>query len=59
MSPLVRYILNALLAAVVGGSIPATTGLSGWELYVAVGVSSAVFAVWNLWQHKPGMEPTK
>ena len=58
MNALLKYLLNALFAVVVGGSVPAATGLTGWELYVATGATALALALFNLWQHKPGVVPS-
>jgi hypothetical protein len=57
MNPWVKYLLNTVLAVVVGGGIPATTGLNGWESYAASGAAAAAIAIFNLWQHKPKTDP--
>ena len=52
MNPYVKTLINALLAALVGGGAPAVAG-ADWPTILITGAVSIIIALINLWQHKP------
>ena len=55
MNPLTKTIVNAILAGLIGGTVPAVNGNSWTEILITGGVA-VIIALINLWQHKPGTE---
>lgn len=52
MNPYVKTFINALIAALVGGGVPAVSG-ADWPTVIMTGVVAIIVALINLWQHKP------
>ena len=52
MAPWIKTLLNALVAGVVGGSVPTVAG-GDWKEILAMGGVAIVLALFNLWQHRP------
>ena len=56
MDPALKTFISAILSGVIGGTIPTVAG-SDWKTITASAAACAIIGVFNLFIHKPTMEP--
>ena len=52
MTPLIKTFINALVAGLLGGSVPIVAG-EDWSNILISGLIAVIIALLNLWQHRP------